>query len=701
MLAAAAAWAVARHDRRVAAAGGCAAIGLAMAALISRRESNCRRDAEAPLDIRLRGAATPGHRGDGWVVRGGCRAVLFVVSGSAPAGAEVAVRGRILRRDDRLEIRDASLSMLRRPPLLARMRERIGRVLDTLYGDDAPLARALVIADEHGVDRDLRDRFADAGIVHMLSVSGLHVAILGEGIALLAAVCGLAPRRVHQATIAIVALYVMVLGAPPPAVRSAVMLGVVRLAALRQRPTSVWAAWALGGSIPLLDPRAVADVGYQLSMAGMAGLLASGGLASRAARRGPAVLRPVLRDVAATTLTCLVTAPVVAWYFGRLSLASPATNLAAAPLFGLAQPALFLSILCAPLPPLAHLVAGGARVMIGLIDTVATLGARIPGGTVHVAPDFATALALLVAAAALVVACASRFPARAGIVAVGAACVAVIGPQLPARGGELELHLLDVGQGDAIALRTPRGRWIVVDAGGKAPGFDAGERTVGPFLRRRGGDVALLVLTHPHMDHVGGVASLVHQRPVIEVWDAARVFGGSGYLDALHAVRDASARWIRAGPGLDRVIDEVRVQTLAPDSTWTASRDDPNTSSVVVLLSYRGLRILLTGDAESDEEAWMIERYGEQLHADILKVGHHGSATSTTPAFLELVHPRVALVSVGATNKYGHPNAEVLRRLDEVGAEVLRTDDDGTVSVSFDGTTLWIRARGERWRAHD
>ena len=97
----------------------------------------------------------------------------------------------------------------------------------------------------------------------------------------------------------------------------------------------------------------------------------------------------------------------------------------------------------------------------------------------------------------------------------------------------------------------------------------------------------------------------------------------------------------------------------------------------------------------------MIERYGEQLHANILKVGHHGSRTSTTPAFLELVHPRVALVSVGATNKYGHPNAEVLRRLDEMGAEVLRTDDDGTVSMTFDGKTLWIRARGERWRARD
>ena len=137
---------------------------------------------------------------------------------------------------------------------------------------------------------------------------------------------------------------------------------------------------------------------------------------------------------------------------------------------------------------------------------------------------------------------------------------------------------------------------------------------------------------------------------------------------------------------------------LAPDSAWMAGLTDPNEASVVLRLSYGAVRLLLMGDAEAGEEGWLLARYGDSLRADVLKVGHHGSSTSSTAPFLDAVRPDVALVSVGAGNSYHHPSQEVLQALDERGVHLLRTDDDGTIVVSTDGHDLEVRANGLRWR---
>jgi competence protein ComEC len=154
-------------------------------------------------------------------------------------------------------------------------------------------------------------------------------------------------------------------------------------------------------------------------------------------------------------------------------------------------------------------------------------------------------------------------------------------------------------------------------------------------------------------------------------------------------------------------VDGVTLRVLAPDSAWTAALADPNLASVVLAARYGRVRFLLTGDAEEAEERWLVERaardaaLAEWLRADVLKVAHHGSATSSSAAFLAAVRPRVALVSVGAGNDYGHPSPDVLARLVGAGAEVLRTDRAGAVVVRTDGSQLEVEAAGERWRVRD
>jgi competence protein ComEC len=257
--------------------------------------------------------------------------------------------------------------------------------------------------------------------------------------------------------------------------------------------------------------------------------------------------------------------------------------------------------------------------------------------------------------------------------------------------------MIDVGQGDAVALRTPRGRWILVDAGRAWRGGDAGRATVIPYLRRRGGPIAAFVLSHPHADHAGGAATIVRALRPDVFWDGAYIGTSETYREALMAVATAGVTWQRVRPGQRVTIDDVQLDFLAPDSIWTRELDDPNEASVVLRARYGAVRFLLVGDAEREEERWLLERDSLALRAEVLKVGHHGSITSTTTGFLRVVRPSIALVSVGAGNTYGHPNAHVLASLAAQGATVLRTDRHGSVVVRTDGATLEIQAQGERW----
>ena len=258
--------------------------------------------------------------------------------------------------------------------------------------------------------------------------------------------------------------------------------------------------------------------------------------------------------------------------------------------------------------------------------------------------------------------------------------------------------MIDVGQGDAIALRTPRWRWILIDAGDQWREGDVGERIVAPYLRRRGGEVAAFILSHPHADHIGGAGSVIRRVPVGFVWDGGYAQGSSVYEDVLEATRERGVAWRAARPGVSLDIDGVHLTVLSPDSAEIAAAPDANAASVVVMAEYRGVRVLLTGDAEREVEARLVQRLGPNLRADVLKVGHHGSATSTTEALLNVVSPRVALVSVGAGNRYGHPSPDVLEALNAHGAHVLRTDDGGTIVVSTDGSdALHVATDDARW----
>jgi beta-lactamase superfamily II metal-dependent hydrolase len=261
---------------------------------------------------------------------------------------------------------------------------------------------------------------------------------------------------------------------------------------------------------------------------------------------------------------------------------------------------------------------------------------------------------------------------------------------------ELTVTFFDIGQGDAALVVSPTGKRVLFDGGPP----EAGERLLAALLRHHVEQLDLVVLTHPHADHLGGLKRVVGALPVRMFLDAAYPSTSPGYTGLLSLLgsRGVAVKQATAGRQID-LGDGAQLTLLGPPSPWlTNTRSDVNANSVVARLSWRGRTALFTGDAEPETERWLLTRPagtsaqgggmagGESLAAELLKVAHHGGKYSSTTPFLQAVAPRLAVISVGAGNDYGHPTAEALGRLAAVGARVLRTDQDGEVNVrSRDG----------------
>jgi competence protein ComEC len=266
--------------------------------------------------------------------------------------------------------------------------------------------------------------------------------------------------------------------------------------------------------------------------------------------------------------------------------------------------------------------------------------------------------------------------------------------------GELRATYLDVGQGDAALVDFPDGTAALIDGGGLVGSpIDTGERVIAPVLRARRRDaIALAVLSHPHPDHFGGLATGVASVRVGALWDSGqgeREGVAGGYAALLAQLRARGVPVLRppdiCGP---RDLGGARVDVLAPCPAPSVDRG-PNDNSLVVRIAFGARALLFVGDAEHEEEADLLRLGSDRLRADVLKVGHHGSRTSSSPAFLAAVAPREAIVSTGVRNRFGHPHDATLASLAAAGARVWRTDREGAITVTTDGASLRVEtARG-------
>jgi competence protein ComEC len=582
------------------------------------------------------------------------------------------------------------------PSIGARLRTTLGEASRSLYGARAPLVDALMLGRRGGIDPDLQDRFAQSGLVHLLSISGFHVGLIGAWVFLLVRLLGARRESALVAAAITSAAYVGFLGWPAPATRAAALAGIVARCRVRQRHVrgdELLAATCL--AVLLVDPWAVLDLGGWLSAAALWG-------ATRFSRWTDGALGRSFawRTLGSSVGATLATAPITAWSLGTVAPVGIALNFAAIPIAAVAVPGVLVSLLVHPvIAPLARPFAAGAGLMLHLLELVAAAGAATPGGHQLVEPRQVGAVLPWLAAPFLglwATAARNTLPEagrRVGWALTAVLWIAPLRPPLLGAGDEdrgLTLHFLDVGQGDAALLRTPGGHWILVDAGPAGEGTDAGRRVVAPFLQWRGvRSLSLAVVSHAHADHLGGLPAVMARVPTGLVIEPGANVADPRYTRFLDALPKERVAWHPARAGDRFEIDGVRGTVIHPTPAWPGWGEDVNEDSLVLLVEYGGFQALFAGDAGFRAEEAMADRL---RRVDLLKVGHHGSRGSTGDAWLVALAPPVAVISLGR-NDYGHPAPATLERLGAHGVTVHRTDLEGTITVITDGSRMTVRSR--------
>ena len=554
---------------------------------------------------------------------------------------------------------------------------------DGLPADERGLLPGLVVGDTSRLPPRLADDFRTAGLTHLVAVSGANLAIVTGFVLLVGRAVGLRGRtRVVVAGLAMLGF--VVLARPQPSVLRAAVMGGVALAALAsgRRRRSLAALSATVVVLVLVDPWLSRSFGFVLSVLATGALVT---LAPRWVRRWQAAGVPSVaaHAVAVPLAAQLVCGPVVVLLSEQVSLVAVPANVLVAPVVA---PATVLGVLAtvasAVHPAAAAVLAWLAGAFVWWIVRVATWAAALPSAAVSW-PGSAWGAALLAVGSSVVVLFGpwlARHRLVSAMVAAGVAALVVVPARSPGwPPPDWVLAVCDVGQGDALVLSAGAGTAVVVDAG---PDPEAVDRC----LRRLGVDrVPLVVLTHLHADHVEGLPGVLRGRPVGEVEVGLH---DEPAEELLRVQRWAAA----AGVPVTRAVvgDRVRLGALAWRVLWPArvvrAGSVPNNASVVLLVRTRGLTLLLTGDVEPEAQRAMLAR-GGLGPVDVLKVAHHGSANQASE-LLAAVRPRIAVISVGADNDYGHPAPSALAALHRAGALVGRTDRDGTLLVAGSGSSV-------------
>ena len=552
------------------------------------------------------------------------------------------------------------------PPWSVRVkRASVAAIGSALPPASAALLAGLLLGDRTELPRDIDDAFRRAGVYHVLAVSGFNVGILAASVWALCRLLRLPHRPSAVTAIVVVVAFALVVGPEPSVLRAVVMAVLVLVASLLDRDASVTNSLALAAlAILAVRPSDLFDPGFQLSFAATFGIVVA-----------PLPRGVVVGAVGASVAAQLAVLPITLTHFNQLSTIGVVANLGVVPLAGVAT---IVGLVAVGLSFLSEGIAAVAfdavwPVLLAL-RAVVLLSARVPGAVVHLpAPGWLAVTSYVAGLALLLGWHGSRgnsrrvfLPSGIALVVLAVGCAAW--PLVRPADGLLRLTVLDVGQGDAIVVEMPDGRAILVDTGSGGPmRLDAGERVVAPFLWN-GGILRLagIAVTHDDSDHAGGAAAIRRLFSIDEEWTAA--------------VPMEPHRFGRA--------------VIAPLPSMAAVAGRRNDAALVLRVDMGLASFLLASDIGALRERELVA-VGARLDSTVLKVAHHGSRSSTGVELLHAVGPRLAAISVGARNSYGHPDAGVMGRLAAAGAQIYRTDRDGALIFETDGGTLTVT----RWAA--
>ena len=609
----------------------------------------------------------------------------------------------VSRAEQLLEIEDHSGHGLYEDVVLPVRRSIRGSIQQNLRGAPAGLLQGMLLGEKHRIPAETRDSFRRTGLAHALVISGLHVGLITVFFFTGFKLCRMPERWTAAATIAVLALYALVTELQPPVVRASIMAGAILLGRLARRSGDIYNSLGLAALIILAaQPTSLASLSFQLSFGATAAIVALHGPISRLfpaawQREDGWVGRWLVSPLCVSLAAQMGTAPLIALHFQQIAPIGPLANLVVVPLLGLAVALGLLSALTGWCLPLAATVFNASnyaviRLLLWLVEALNSL----PFGVVQVPrPGWGFVLGALLLAGLLAWLPASRRAWKAGLFGLLIWVDVALWTNV-LRERQLEVVFLDVGQGDTAFLRFPNGRTMVVDGGARSDRFDCGARVLLPFLRHWGaGRIDVVVVSHLHNDHSGGLVALLEEVEVGHYLDSGQQYESftARRLRSLIEEKGIDYHRVAAGDslvglgGVGGLVLHPTPEFVGPEA---ASQHHLNDGSVVLRLEYGDVSLLFTGDIEEGTDAAMLG-WGGRLQSTILKVPHHGSSTSSGPSLVAAVAPRTAVVSVGEFSKFDHPSPAVMARFEEQGIEVLRTDRCGAVMLHTDGTRVGLR----------
>ena len=555
----------------------------------------------------------------------------------------------------------------------------------------------MLLGEKRFIPADLKEVFAEAGIMHILAVSGLHVGIIAMALLFFLSMLRLPKKPKLLILISILIMYASITGFRPSVLRATIMFILLIGGKLINRSRNLNISLFFAAFLILLsNPLILYDAGFLLSfivtffIINLAPILQ--GLFSK-------VVVWITNPLAVSTAAWIGIFPLSAYFFTKVSMISIVSNIFIIPLTGIAVILGFVTFFVGLISiSLASMIAGINYLILNLITLIAKSFSSLPFAFIYVAQPSVIVIILYYLMVLFIIemfckkTLSQKIKKKAGLIVLSLISLIII-VQVFYPVDDLKVNFINVGEGDCILIEAPGKTNILIDGGGTPlSDFDVGSKIVVPYLRRKGiNEIDLLILTHPHIDHLEGVLPVLEELKVDAVLDSGLNCDLSEYEEFISAIQAKGIPYHKAKAG-DNIIfnNSLEIFLLNPlyDSD-SYDESDFNNASIVVKLFYKDADFLFSGDIEESAEKKLLV-WQNILQSDILKVGHHGSSSSTTLEFLDKVNPSIAVITVGKNN-FGHPSQKIIERLEDKNIQIYRTDKDGTIVIRTNGQQYWIK----------
>ncbi|OMF61896.1 DNA internalization-related competence protein ComEC/Rec2 [Paenibacillus sp. FSL R5-0490] len=581
-------------------------------------------------------------------------------------------------------------------PILKMREMGTKHILEHFPEQAAPLSIALVFGDRNFIDEDIIASYQKIGIIHLLAISGLHVGMLAGMFFLAGVRAGITTEKMTSILIMVLPVYAILTGAAPSVLRAVFMMLLVLLA--KKLKATIQLADVISivfAGYLFISPFIIYNAGFQLSFAVALSLILS----------APAIFKKFTHPLAAllsVSLICQIAAiPILLWHFYEVSIISIIANLIFVPLYSsIVLPVVLILFIF-------DLLTGGRadfllhvlEKMIVFLNWIAEMLSAIPNSTLILGRPSPLMLIIYLFLIPAFFAGWERSKNKKAIIKNGvlpilAIIIHYLSNVITPAG---EITFIDVGQGDSILIKLPYGRGnYLIDAGGapmfesedwkmRSDPYETGMDTVVPFLKSKGiSEIDKFFLTHGDMDHIGGASAVLKEMKVKSVVFSQGSEFSEAEKDLAVQAKNSKSEIFFTKAGDSWLIGDSVFQVLSPFGGEMGDGVGQNDGSIVLFAKVGGLNWLFTGDLEEQGEGQLIKSY-PKLKADVVKIAHHGSKTSSTDLFLAGVKPRIGVISAGRNNRYGHPHNDVMSRLNDYKVKVLRTDKQGAITYFFKG----------------